>query len=145
MAAYSPLDVHATIVGPGGVINLGIGSGLAADGITYTKSEATNTMQIGLDGSVCHNKSESRAGTITFNFLGVSPAQQQMLRMYNLQEGIPGSSMHGKNTITIVNSATGEKLVATECAFQNDSAVGYKKEIDACTWTFDCGQIVHLG
>lgn len=144
MAAYSPLDVHATITGPGGMISLGMGSGLAQDGITITQSEPTNSMQVGLDGSVCHNKSESSAGTIAFSFLGVSKAQDQLLKMYNLQERVPGSLMHGKNVITITNNATGETIVATECAFQNISATGYKKEIDNATWTFDCGQITHI-
>lgn len=143
MAAYSPLDVHATILGPGGVISLGWGSGLAQDGITISQSEPTNSMQTGLDGSVCHNKSESSAGTITFSFLGVSKAQSQLLKMYNLQVRVPGSLMHGKNTIVITNNATGEQIKATECAFQNISATGFKKEIDNATWTFDCGQITH--
>lgn len=144
MASYSILDVHATIIGPGGIINLGQGSGLAQDGITVNQSEPTNTMQVGLDGAVCHNKSESSAGTISFTFLGVSKAREKLLRMYNFQVRIPGSSLHGQNRISIVNNTTGETIVADECAFQNITATGYKKEIDNSTWVFDCGQITHL-
>lgn len=142
MPSYSPLDVHATIVGPGGVINLGIGSGLAKDGISYSKAEATNVMEVGLDGSVCHNKSESTAGTITFTFLGISDANLLIQALYNFQEKLPGSVNHGKNTITLHLSSTGKTIIGTECAFQNESSGGFKDQIENTTWTFDCGHLV---
>ena len=54
MSTYSFADISASLIGPGGAISLGYGSGNADEGITVAMAASRNTMTVGADGEVMH-------------------------------------------------------------------------------------------
>jgi hypothetical protein len=139
MATYSFLDVVASLVGPGGSISLGSGAGDAEEGITVEMEGDKNTMQIGADGTGQHSLNAANAGTVTIVLLKTSPTNALLQALYDYQTA--SSSLHGKNTITVVNSESGDTLTAALCAFKKRPALKYAKEAGTNTWAFDAIQI----
>lgn len=68
MATYSFMDVSATIVGPGGIVDLGYGAATAEEGISIAYTEDKNLMTVGADGKVMH--------TLRCGNSGCSPRQR---------------------------------------------------------------------
>ncbi|MDE9496171.1 DUF3277 family protein, partial [Xenorhabdus bovienii] len=83
MATYSFIDVSASIVGVGGMVDLGNGAAVSEEGITVAMAEAKNTMTLGADGEVMHSLHAGKAGTITVTLLKTSPANAKLMLMYN--------------------------------------------------------------
>lgn len=142
MATYSFLDNVATIVGPGGSINLAGNAGNSEEGITITANEDKNIMTIGADGSGMHSLVASEASVVTVNLLKTSPVNAQLQVMYNLQTRL--SAAHGLNVITIRNVATGDFINLTQVAFKRRPDVNYAKEGGIMTWTFDAINTVQV-
>ena len=142
MATYSFMDVQATLVGPGGSIDLGNGAANSEEGITIEDVADKNTMTIGADGAVMHSLHASTAATISINLLQTSPVNHQLSVMYNAQT--ISSALHGKNTITIRNVMTGDTTVAAFCAFKRRPNLAYANDGGTIQWQFDCGQVTSL-
>lgn len=139
MATYSFLDVQATLVGPGGAVELGNGAGAAQEGITIAYSEDKGNMLVGADGNVMHSLRASQAGTITVRLLQTSPTNAKLAIMHNAQ--CQSSLTFGRNTITIRNSATGDTIVASQCAFAKLPDLTYAQDGSTYEWVFNCGVI----
>lgn len=137
MATYSFLDVHVSILGPGGSFSLGSGAGAADEGITVSMAEEKNTMTIGADGTPMHSLHASKGGKFTVRLLKTSPINAQLSTMYALQTA--SSSAHGLNTITITNNISGDSVVGALCAFKKFPDVTYAKEAGSVEWEFDVG------
>jgi hypothetical protein len=135
MATYSFLDVSAAIVGPGGGFNLGSGAGVAEEGISVRMIEDKNTMQIGADGTGQHSLHAGKAAAVEVTVLKTSPVNAQLRIMYDLQTA--SSSLHGKNTITVVNSESGDVSTCTQCAFKKLPDLKYSKDAGTNVWAFD--------
>ncbi len=138
MATYSFLDVACSINGTGGNINLASGAGAAEEGISIEQVEDKSTMTIGADGSAMHSLHGTTASKISIKLLKTSPVNQQLMAMYNQQTASAAS--HGKNTVTVAISATGENISITEVAFKKVPNIVYGKEGGTNEWVFDGGK-----
>lgn len=139
MPTYSFEDVHISIAGPGGVVALGAGSGVADEGITIEMSGDKNTMTGGADGAVMHSLHASKMGKITVRLLKTSPTNSILQTMYNFQTS--SSEFHGRNVITAQNTVSGDTSTGREAAFTRMPNIVYAKEGGTVDWVFDVGQI----
>ena len=146
MASYSFRDVTAAIIGPGGSVNIGFGSGSSEEGITVEAAEDTNVMTIGADGSGMHSLSVNDGSLVTVRLLQNSPVNSQLQLMYNLQSS--SSALHGRNVITIRHTAQGDFITLTQVAFKRRPNMSYAKQGGMVEWTFDAvrtAQILGIG
>lgn len=139
MSTYSFLSVNAALVGPGGAISLGAGSGNAEEGIDVEPSTEINTMTIGADGSVMHSLNANKSGKVTIRLLKTSPVNQQVQALYNYQTANP--AFHGQNTLSIADSARGDVVTCQAVAFNKDTPLKYAKDGSFNEWIFDAGVI----
>ena len=123
---YSFLDVNATLVGPGGVVNLGRGSAAADEGITIAMTEEKDVMTIGADGAGMHSLVASKAGKVTVRLLKTSPTNSALSAMYAVQTA--SSAAHGQNVLSISNPITGDSVTAVQGAFAKFPNNTYAKE-----------------
>ncbi|AUO22523.1 phage protein [Pseudomonas sp. NC02] len=135
MPTYSFLDVNATLVGAGAVIDLGAGSANAEEGISTAMVDDKNTMLIGADGEGMHSLHAGKSGTVTVRLLKTSPQNAKLMALYDAQ-GL-SSSLWGMNVITITNSASGDAIGCRGCAFKKRPDLNYKKDGDIVEWVFD--------
>jgi hypothetical protein len=136
MTTYSFLDVAAAITGPGGSINIGNDAGPSEEGITVSMLDNKNTMVIGADGSGMHSLHAGNAGTITVRLLKTSPTNKLLQAMYLFQ--VTSSANHGQNTITVRDTARGDFVTATGCAFRKMPDNAWAKEGNMLEWSWDC-------
>lgn len=135
---YSFLNTGCTVAGPGGVAQVGAGSGVAEEGITIEANEDKNVMTVGADGSVQHSLIASDAGKVTVRLLKTSPVNAILGAMYDLQSS--SSSLWGQNTISLSNSGLGDVTIGQSCAFKKKPTLTYAKEAGIQEWEFDVGQ-----
>ncbi|MGY2438558.1 phage structural protein [Pseudomonas sp. SDO52101_S400] len=139
MATYSFLDVNASLVGAGAVLDLGAGSANAEEGITISRVEDKNTMITGADGEGMHSLHAGKAGTVTFRYLQTSPTNAKLMALYDAQS--LSSSLWGQNVITVTNSASGDGHGCRSCAFKKVPDMSYKKDGGFYEWVFDAIKI----
>ncbi len=139
MATYSFLDTHAAITGPGGSFSLGAGSGNAEEGITVEPTEDIDTMTIGADGSVMHSLHADKSGKVLIRLLKTSPTNSQLATMLAFQR--ISSANHGQNTLTIVNTASGDSITCRQVAFMKVPVLTYAKDGGMNEWSFNAGII----
>ncbi|MBO2926652.1 phage structural protein [Metapseudomonas otitidis] len=135
MGTYSFLDVNATLVGAGAVLDLGAGSGNSEEGITITPAGDKNTMMIGADGEGMHSLRGDKSGTVTLRFLKTSPKNAQLMALYDAQS--LSSAAWGQNLITVTHSVSGDVTTCRSCAFKKRPDLSYKKDGDIVEWVFD--------
>lgn len=136
---YSFADVQATIIGPGGTVPLGAGSGSAEEGITVEFSEETDTMSIGADGTAMHSLHASKAGRITVRLQKTSPTNYMLTQLYNYQR--TSSLFFGQNILEISNPITGDNYTCQQVAFARYPNNNYAKEAGMIEWEFNAGII----
>ena len=139
MASYSFLNVQCAIVGPGGAFNLGVGAGVADEGITLTPTADRDIMVIGADGSVMHTLAADKSGTLVVRLLKTSPTNAQLSLMFALQT--VSSAVHGLNTITIRDSARGDVATCRQVAFKKLPVLSYTKAGAVQEWEFSAGLV----
>lgn len=132
---YSFLNINASIVGPGGALNLAAGAAVAEEGITIEPVEDKNQMTIGADGKGQHSLIASDACTVTVRLLKTSPLNQALMIMYDLQSA--SSALWGQNVFTLTDSGRGDFNVVQGCAFKKKPTLTYAKEAGFNDWTFD--------
>lgn len=140
--AYSFKDFQATLSGPGGVIDLGFGSGSAEEGVTVTMNEDKNNMVLGADGSVMHSLHAADGGTITVRLLKTSNVNALLMAMYNFQRAT--SATWGINVFTIRDVARGDAITGIKAAFKKIPDLTYAKDGNTNEWTFDVGIMAHV-
>jgi len=136
---YSFSDVQATIIGPGGTVPLGAGSGNAEEGITVEFIEETDTMNIGADGTAMHSLHASKAGRITVRLQKTSPTNYLLTQLYNYQR--TSSLFFGQNILNITNPITGDNYTCQQVAFARYPTNQYAKEAGMIEWEFNAGVI----
>lgn len=134
MSTYSFLDTQASIVGPGGSINLGQGAAVADEGISIEPNGDIDTMTIAADGAGMHSLHADKSGSITVRLLKTSQVNQQLSMMYALQTASAPS--HGQNTISISNAGLSDVITAQQVAFKKAPGITYAKEGGLVEWTF---------
>lgn len=139
MSTYSFLSVNASLIGPGGSINLAAGAGNAEEGITIEPTESIDTMTIGADGTAMHSLHANRSGKVTVRLLKTSPVNKQLAQMYALQTASPAN--HGQNTISVVDSNLQDVISCLVVAFERAPNLTYAKEGGLNEWTFNAGVI----
>lgn len=139
---YSFLNVQATIVGPGGAIDLGNGAGAAEEGLTIEAAGDKSTMTIGADGSGMHSLHADKSGKITVRLLKTSPKNAALQAMYDLQT--VDATLHGQNTLTVVNTAANDSIGCRGVAFNKAPSITYAKEGAMMEWSFDAIAIDRL-
>lgn len=139
MATYSFQDVQASIVGPGAAFSVGAGSGVASEGITIDSAEKKNTMTVGSDGEVMHALHADKSGTLTIRLLKTSSQNALLQAAYDAQT--MSSALHGKNIITVTNSASGDVTTCRDCAFSRKPQITYDSDGAKIEWVFNVGKI----
>ncbi|HGJ5876700.1 MAG TPA: phage protein [Arsenophonus sp.] len=139
MAAYSFVDVSATLTGATGVIDLGAGPANSEEGIVVTMTEAKNTMTIGADGEGMHTLHGGKSGTITVSLIKASQVNKKLMIAYNAQS--LSSTTWGNNVIVIRNAVSGDIITARGYAFQKIPDLQNAKEANVLAWVFDCIKI----
>jgi hypothetical protein len=133
---YSFLDVLASLVGPGGSINLAAGAATTDEGLTVEYKDEKNIQTSGADGSVMNALNASKSGMIIVRLLKTSPVNQQLSQMYNVQS--QSSAAWGLNVISIKNPTSGDSILGTYAAFKKHPSVTYDKDGRYNEWAFDC-------
>ncbi len=136
MAVYSFQSVVATIVGPGGVLDIGAGAAVSEEGITIEPTEDKNVMTIGADGQGQHSLVAGEAAMATVRLLKTSPVNAALMIMYNLQRA--SAALWGKNVISVNDTARGDYNVLQSVAFKKKPTIVYDKAGPMMEWTFDC-------
>ncbi len=136
---YSFLDVAATLIGPGGAIDLGNGSAAAEEGISVASAGDIGAMQIGADGQGIHSLHADKSGTVTVRFLKNSPANKKLSAMYAFQTAT--GAAYGGNTIAITDKSRGDVIVCTQCGFKKAPDLNYAKDADIIAWEFNAIKI----
>lgn len=139
MSTYSFLDSVASLVGPGGAVNLGAGAGNSDEGITIEPNEDIGTMTIGADGTPMHSLHANKSGTVTVRLLKTSPVNQKLAQMYALQTA--SGSTYGQNTITVGNTSLQDSSTCQQVAFKRAPTISYAKDAAVMEWTFNAGII----
>lgn len=140
MTVYSFRDVVAAIDGPGGSFALaGVEAGGADEGISVEPTGDSNTMTSGADGSWMHSLSGSSSGMITVRLLKAARNNAQLMEMANFQ--LASAARHGQNTITIRDTARGDLITATGCAFVRPPNLAYARDGGLIEWAFHAGKI----
>lgn len=134
MTTYSFLNVSASLVGPGGVINLGYGAQDAEEGLTVEMIDDKNKMDVGADGAIMHSLRASNAGRITVKLLKISPTNYQLSLLYNFQRF--SSILWGQNFINVADTARGDLVNASQMAFVKQSDLGYGQDGNMNTWVW---------
>jgi len=134
------MDVTASINGPGG--NFSLKGDNAEEGIAIEPLGDVNTMTAGADGGVMHSLSAQTSGTVTVKLLKTSPVNAQLMTMLNYQRA--SSARHGQNTITVRDTASGDIITCTACAFKKVPSFTYAKEGGAMDWALDAGAITYV-
>lgn len=142
MATYSFIDTTATLIGPGGEIDLGYGASVADEGITVTMTGDKNTMTVGADGEVMHSLHADKSGTVTVRLLKTSPTNAKLQNLYNAQS--LSSTLWGQNIINIGNTGSSDNTVCRSVAFSRKPDLNYAKEGGLVEWTFHVGKVDSL-
>lgn len=139
MSTYSFLSVQCTLVGPGGSINLGQGSGNAEEGITITAAEEIDGMTIGADGTAMHSLHANRSGEVVVRLLKTSPVNNLLQTLYAYQTSSPQN--HGQNTLTLADTNLGDVITCQGVAFKKAVPLTYAKDAGMNEWAFNAGAI----
>lgn len=137
--AYSFTDVAATLVGPGGIVSLGNGSGAAEEGITIEQIEDKDTLTIGADGTPMHSLHAGRHGNVTVRLLKTSSSNAILQAMYDFQQ--LSSLFWGQNTLVVTHVASGDLASARSVAFRRAPTITYAKDGGTNEWGFNAGLI----
>lgn len=140
---YSFLSVQATIVGPGGAIQIGSSAGVAEEGITLEPVGDKNTMKFGADGAIMHELNAATPGRAVVRLLKTSPINFNLSAMYNLQRLSPAN--WGQNTITVTDVNRGDVGSLTTSAFKKQPGVTWSKAGPMNEWEFDGSLDMLLG
>lgn len=134
MGAYSFLNVVASLVGPGGNVNLGAGAGNAEEGITTSMLEEKGDYKTGADGQIMQSLRASNTGKVTVRLLKTSPTNALLNAMYNAQRINAG--LWGQNVIRVADVQRGDVILATQVAFTKQPDVVYAKDGNMMDWEF---------
>lgn len=136
---YSFLDVNASLMGPGGAIPLGNGSGAAEEGITIAPTGPKSGMQVGSDGYGQHSLYADKSGKVTCRLLKTSPTNRLLSAMYAFQTA--SGANHGQNTLVITDTSRGDVVTCSQVAFAKAPDLTYAKEAGMVDWEFDAVRI----
>jgi hypothetical protein len=139
MSTYSFLDVNASLVGPGGSVNLGQGAAVSEEGISVEPTDDIDSMTVAADGTPMHSLHANKSGTVTVRVLKTSPVNQKLALLYALQTSF--ASSHGQNTVSISNSHTQDVITCQQVAFKRAPTITYAKEGGMNEWVFNAGII----
>jgi hypothetical protein len=139
MSTYSFLDVNASLVGPGGAINIGAGAAASEEGITVAPADDIDKMVVAADGTPMHSLLANKSGTLSVVLLKTSPVNQKLMALYNVQTANPAS--HGQNTISVVTKLGQDVVTCRSVAFKKVPDLKYAAEAGTNEWQFNCGII----
>lgn len=134
---YSFLNVQAAIVGPGGSFSLGSDAGAADEGISFSAATELGTMTTGAGGEVMHSLMASKASKAVVRLLKTSPVNAQLSAMLALQR--TSATLYGQNTITLVNTVSGDVITCQQVGFAKQPDLAYAKEGGTVEWEFNIG------
>lgn len=137
--SYSFLDVRCSMIGPGGSVNLGNGSGASEEEGIKIVSAVKNKMETGADSTVQHSLIGNKSGTFTISLLKTSKNNAILDQMYNIQTS--AGKNHGQNTLSLAIPDTGEVITLNQVAFSKRPDLRYASEAGMNEWEFDAGVI----
>lgn len=134
MGVYSFPNIQASLVGPGGNLNIGYGAGTAEEGITVSMVEEKSDTKVGAGGELMQSLRASKLGHITVRLLKTSPVNASLSAMYNAQSVNAG--LWGQNVIRISDIQRGDNILGTQMAFVKQPDVVYAKDGNMMEWSF---------
>lgn len=135
--SYSFLDFQCALIGPGGIITLGSGSGNSEEGIKFEPIEDVDKMSIGADGTPMHTLIANKGGKIIVSLQKTSPVNQKLSLMLNFQRS--SSANWGQNIITGRDAVRGDVYTCQKTAFTKVPANAFSKEAGMIDWEFNVG------
>jgi hypothetical protein len=130
---YSFSEVEFTLNLPAkGIISIA-GSGMGT--ITLSNDGERSTKQLSADGSVLINKIRDRSGTLSIEFLQMSPMHNQLIDWFNYLE-TAASSEWAKMTGTLSSKSTGEKHELKGVCFVKIANKSYSVQGQNVQWSF---------
>jgi len=138
MSAYSFLDIVGSIVGPGGLISIGNGTGSAKEGIEIKWKEDKNKQTIGADGTAMNVLSADDSAEVSVKLLRTSTWNALLQIMYNYQKST--ALLWGKNHSVFTDMARGDFVTLADMAFKKCPGWDAKEAPDVVEWTFDVGK-----
>lgn len=139
MAVYSFMDVTASLIGPGVILDLGSGAGISEEGITVTLDNSRNSMTLGIDGEGMNSLLPGKSGTVKVSLLQTSPVNKKLSLAYNAQS--QSATTWGNNVIVIRNNTSGDVVTARGVAFTKHPDHTYAKEGGTTVWEFQCVKV----
>lgn len=134
---YSFLDTQASINGPGAAFAIGAGAGAAEEGITIEPNDDADTLTIGADGTPMHSLKSNKGAKVTVRLLKTSPVNQQLSLALAFQRA--SGANWGQNSITLMNTVSGDMHTLQQVAFARSPSITYAKEGGMNEWTFNAG------
>jgi len=122
------------MTGPGFTIPLGAGSGNAKEGIDIAQLDEFGHLEVGADGTPMHSLHVNKAARITVRLLKTSPINNllSLAAAYQRQSG----ALHGQNTLSIANPATGDFITCQKVGFEKVPDIKYAEDGGMIDWTF---------
>jgi len=139
VATYSFKDVKVTITGTSGTLELGMGAGVADEGVTIERGEDRNTMTPAADGEIMHSMHVADHGTVRVRLLKTSTTNGRPLELYKQQKR--GSAFWGRNNISIQDRARNDSVKCSDVAFMGEPNLTYGKVGNINEWAFHAGHI----
>lgn len=132
--AYSFLNVQGSLIGPGGNVNVGAGSGSSEEGVTVSMVEEKGDYKVGADGQIMQSLRASNLGHISVRLLKTSPTNSLLMGMYNAQKTNAG--LWGQNVLRFSDVQRGDVILGTQMAFTKLPDLVYAKDGNMNEWTF---------
>lgn len=134
MSVYSFIDTVASITGPGFVISLGYGAGVAEEGIDIVQNEETVKLLMGAGGEGMYSLLNDKSGKVTVRLLKTSPTNTKLMAAYDATR--ISSALVGQCTITVDNVTSGDNTTARSAAFMKKPDLHYAREGGIVEWEF---------
>lgn len=135
MNTYAFMNTQCSMVGPGCMLNLGYGAGIAEEGITIEPAGDLSSMTIGADGQGHHSLYSDRSSNITVRVLKTSPLNGLLAAVLAFQRS--SAANFGQNTITTVNTGMKDTITAQQVAFAKIPMIEYAKDGRFNEWRFN--------
>ncbi len=134
MAAYSFLQVSASIIGPGLTTEIGSSAGAAKEGLSTAFDEDKSTVMTGADGSIMTSLRATQTGHIIIRLLKTSPINAVLNQAYNFQR--TSAANWAQNVIRVVDKARGDVVSGRQMCFVKHADNVWAEEGNILEWSF---------
>jgi hypothetical protein len=148
MATYGFTSVSVTLIGPGGIlqvgagtanpaVSLGYGAGVGEEGISVEYTEDRGALTIGADSTPMHSLKNNKSGTAIVRLQKTSAMNAVLMDMYNYQALTAAN--WGQNVFTVTDTNLGDLVTGESVAFRKATSLVYAEVANMNEWAFLIG------